>query len=353
MARQNRPLLLTADTELLDELLGLAAAADVAVDVAVEPAACRPQWTGAPLVLVGPDVAPALPAARLEPRPGVLLVARGSPTESLRKVATVLGADDVVGLPSGEATLLERLADVTEPAARARVIGVVGGRGGAGASVLAAALALTAAARGAAAWLIDLDPLGGGSDAGVGAELRTGARWGDLGVLTGRLSPAALRDAVPVVHGVAVVATAHPAVDPAAEAVRAVVSAAARGPGVVVLDLARHRTAAQDEAVAELDDLLVAVPAEIRAILAAGRVIDALAPTPAVPRVVVRRTTDTLPTPEVLRGMRLAFAGELPDEDRVRDAAQLGDGPGLIRGTKLAELCTTLLDRSLAPAVAA
>jgi secretion/DNA translocation related CpaE-like protein len=352
MTRQNRPLLLTTDAELLDELLGLAAAAGVAVDVAAEPSAGRPLWTEAPLVLVGADVAPDLLSARLDPRPGVLLVAQGSPTETVRDVATAVGADDVVGLPSGEAVLLDRLADVAEPAARARVIGVIGGRGGAGASVLAAGLALTAVARGPA-WLIDLDPLGGGADAGLGAELRIGARWSDLGVLTGRLSPAGLRNAVPEVHGVSVVAISHPAEEPTPEAVRTVISAAGRGGGVVVLDLARHRTPARDAAIGALDDLLVVVPAEIRAMLAAGRVLGRLGPTPAAPRVVVRKTTDALPAREVLRGVGLPFAGELPDEARVFEASQLGDAPGLVRGTKLAALCATLLDRSLAGPVAA
>jgi secretion/DNA translocation related CpaE-like protein len=352
MARQNRPLLLTTDTELLDELLGLAAAADVAVDVAVDPAPCRPQWTDAPLVLVGAELARVLPAARLQPRPGVLLVARGSPSEDMTEVAAAVGAEEVIGLPSGEAMLLDRLADVAEPAARARVIGVVGGRGGAGASVLAAGLALTAATRGPA-WLIDLDPLGGGTDAGLGAELRPGARWPDLAVLTGRLSPAALRAAVPVVYDVAVVATSHSVDDLAPAAVRTVVTAASRDAGVVVLDLPRHRTAARAEAIAVVDDLLMVVPAEIRAVLAAGRVVRQLGAASAAPRVVVRRIRDGLPAREVLRGLGLPFAGELPDEVRVRQAAQIGDAPGLVRGTQLTELCTTLLDRSLVPRVAA
>lgn len=352
MTRQHRPLLLTADTDLLDELLGLAAAAGVAVDVAAEPATCRPQWTNAPLVLAGAEVAAALLPAQLDPRPGVLLVARGSPTDDLQRLVTVVGAEEVVSLPSGEGILLDRLADVAEPAARARVIGVIGGRGGAGASVLAAGLALTAAARGPA-WLIDLDPLGGGSDTGLGAELRIGARWADLELVNGRMSPSALRSSVPEVHDVAVIATTHPPVELAPEAVRTVISAAGRGSGVVVLDLARHRTAARDAAISALDDLLVVVPAEVRAVLAAGRVLGGLGPTPAAPRAVVRGTTEALPVREVLRGVGLPFAGELPDEARVHEAAQLGDASGLVRGTRLAELCTTLLDRSQVRPVAA
>jgi hypothetical protein len=69
--------------------------------------------------------------------------------------------------------------------------------------------------------------------------------------------------------------------------------------------------------------------------------------------VVVRKIQDGLPVREVLRGLGLPFAGELPDEVRVRQAAQIGDAPGLVRGTQLTELCTTLLDRSLVPRVAA
>src|SRR5215207_9079924 len=79
MTAAPRPLLLTADTELLDDLLGASTAAGVAVDVAAEPAACRPQWSEAPLVVVGADAVPAVLTARLARRTGVLLAARGSP----------------------------------------------------------------------------------------------------------------------------------------------------------------------------------------------------------------------------------------------------------------------------------
>jgi secretion/DNA translocation related CpaE-like protein len=341
-----RPLLLTMDTDLLDDLLGMAAAAGVAVDVAVEPAGCRPQWTNAPLVLLGADLAAALPSARLRPRPGVLLVARGSPTEELRETAAVVGAEAIV-LPEGEPAILDRLADTAEPAARGRVIGVLGGRGGAGASVLAAGLALTAVAP---AWLIDLDPLGGGADAGLGAELSAGARWADLGLLAGRLSPTALRDAVPEVCGVSVLATAHPVEELKPDTVRTVIRAASRGGGTVVLDLPRHRTAARDQALVLVDEVLVVVPAEIRAVLAARRVVQGL---PTTPRVVVRTVPGALPASEVVRGLGLPFAGQLSDEVTVRAAAQVGDPAGLVRGTELAELCRTLLDRSDVLAVAA
>jgi secretion/DNA translocation related CpaE-like protein len=342
MSPQHRPLLLTGDPELLDQLLGVAAAAGVAVDVAIDAATCRPQWTESPLVLLGGDVIDATLAAGLRARPDVLAVAHDGITPELRNAAVSIGAEDILDLARDEAELVERLADVMEPAAPARVIGVLAGRGGAGASVLAAGLALTAAARGPS-WLIDLDPFGGGADALLGAELSAGARWTDLGALAGRLSPSALRSAVPVVNGVAIVAADERSTEEAPpESVRAVVSAASRGGGTVVLDLGRHPTLARDEAVAVTDELPLVVPAELHGVLAARRVAHSLRSPAPTPRAVIR-VPGALPGREVLRGLDLPFAGELADEVTVRAALQVGDAAALVRGTELAALCEALL----------
>ena len=343
MTRQHRPLVLTADPELLDQLLGTASAAGVAVDVAVEPATCRPQWTDAPLILVGAELAAAVSAAGLTPRARLVLVTRGTATPELLSIADTVGAEEVMGLEGREDDLAERLADATEPPARARVIGVLGGRGGAGASTLAAGLALTAAGRGPS-WLIDLDPIGGGADAGLGAELSAGARWSDLATLIGRLSPHALRSALPEVAGVAVVSAGGDVMtEMRPEAVRAVVSTAVRGGGTTVLDLGRTSTAAREVAVAAVDDLLFVVPAELRAVIAARQVAESLAPTAPTPRVVVRAVAGALPGGEVARALGLSLAGELPDEVTVRAAIQTGDPAALLRGTKLAALCDAIL----------
>ena len=353
MTRQHRPLVLTADPELLDQLLGTAAAAGVAVDVAVEPATCGPQWTDAPLVLVGDELAAAVAGAGLTPRAGLVLVTRGTATPELWRVADALGAEDVIGLQGHEDDLLERLADATEPPARARVIGVLGGRGGAGASTLAAGLALTAVGHGPA-WLIDLDPIGGGADAGLGAELESGARWSDLATLSGRLSTDALRRALPEVEGVALLAAGgEVSTELRPEAVQAVVSAAGRGRGTVVLDLGRTATTARDVAVAAVDDLLLVVPAELRAVIAARQVIELLAPTAPSPRVVVRVIPGALPSGEVARGLDLSLAGELPDEGTVRAAIQMGEPAALLRGTGLAALCEAILGGPAAMGMAA
>ena len=80
------------------------------------------------------------------------------------------------------------------------MLAVIGGRGGAGASVFATALA-HAAPR---ALLVDVDPWGGGIDLALGSERDAGLRWPDLAAGGGRVGYPALRAALPSRHGVAV-----------------------------------------------------------------------------------------------------------------------------------------------------
>lgn len=338
-----RPLVVTGETELLDDLLGAAAAVGVAVDVGVDLSACGPQWTSAPLVLVGDDVVPAFVDACLHRRAGVLLVSRGSPGDAAMAGAARIGAEDMLVLPGDEAALVERLADAAEPAGAGRVVAVIPGCGGAGASATAAALALVAAGRGEAAWLVDVDPLGGGADAGLGAELASGIRWSDLSTTAGRVSPQVLRDALPSVNGVAVLAC-DTADDLAPAAVRAVLAAARRGGGSVVIDLPRHLMTAGEQALAAADDVVVVVPAEVRAVLAARQLLRRTIPLNPAHRVVVRRVSDGVPAEEVARGLGLRFAGEVDDEPDVRAALLAGRPEGLVQGTTLGELCHGLLD---------
>jgi secretion/DNA translocation related CpaE-like protein len=345
-----RPLVLTADTELLDDVLGAAAAVGVAVDVAADPGFCRPQWMAAPLVLLGSDLAPAVAESTLRSRPGVLLVNRRAPTQEDRVSAAQVGAEDLVVLPAGEIALLERLADVVEPPKDGRIIGVLPGRGGAGASVLAAAIALTAADRGDAAWLVDLDPLGGGADTALGAEMEGGARWTELGSISGRLSTRALRDALPEVCDVAVLSCSGESdVDPEPAAVRAVLAAMRRGGDTAVVDLPRRPGTRLDFA----EEVLLVVPAELRAVLAARQLLHRLADLSLALGLVVRKVPNGLPVREVVRGTGIDLAGDYADEPGVRAALLTGDPRGLVRGTELGALCHRLLDRPATTARAA
>src|SRR5262249_29717036 len=96
------------------------------------------------------------------------------------------------------AWLVDRFTDLAAGSPnRGRVFAVLGGRGGAGASVLATALAVTARRRGLDALLIDADPLGGGVELVLGWGGMQGLRWSDLADARGRISPPALVGALP------------------------------------------------------------------------------------------------------------------------------------------------------------
>ena len=92
---------------------------------------------------------------------------------SLRLVSALVAALSVPVI----ALLVARLADSVEGGAPpARLVAVVGGSGGAGASTLSAALAVTALRLGVRPWLVDADPLGGGIDLALGGEDTVGLR---------------------------------------------------------------------------------------------------------------------------------------------------------------------------------
>jgi secretion/DNA translocation related CpaE-like protein len=86
----------------------------------------------------------------------------------------------------------------------AHIIGVVGGSGGVGASVLTAAIAVRASQAGLSAVCLDGDRLGGGLDVTLGIEQERGLRWPDLSGARGRIDGPELLRRLPSVDGVAV-----------------------------------------------------------------------------------------------------------------------------------------------------
>ena len=86
----------------------------------------------------------------------------------------------------------------------AHIIGVVGGSGGVGASVLTAAIAVRGAQTGLRPACLDGDRLGGGLDVTLGVEQESGVRWPDLAGARGRIDGPELLRRLPTVDGVAV-----------------------------------------------------------------------------------------------------------------------------------------------------
>ena len=105
-----RPLLVTGDPDLLDDLLRLAAAAGVETEVAHDVVAARGSWAAAPLVLVGADAVGELARGGLPRRPGVLVVPTDLADSTVWELAASAGAESVQPLPGAEALLVDRLA---------------------------------------------------------------------------------------------------------------------------------------------------------------------------------------------------------------------------------------------------
>lgn len=337
-----RPLLVTADPDLLDDLLRLCATGGSEPDVAVDAGAARRCWSSATLVLVGSDQLAPLARAGVLRRPGVLVVSRDLDDASVWQGAVDVGAERVLVLPDDEPRLVDALAD-----AGARcdglVVGVVGGRGGAGATTVAVGLALAAVRREQAALLVDGDPLGGGVDLVFGGERVTGLRWPDLVGTRGRLPAAALAGALPVLDGLSVLSWDRGAPEALpAEAARAVLEAARRSWDVVVVDLPRGFDDGTSAVLGLCDAVLVIVPAELRAVAAAGRVAARVAEHCRDVRLVVR-SSGPLGPKEVGASLGLPVAGTLRNEPRLRASLEDGLAPGRRPRSPLAQLGARLL----------
>jgi secretion/DNA translocation related CpaE-like protein len=339
-------LLATGDAALLDVLLRLAAAADVEATVAGDVDRGRAAWADADLVCVGEDLADDLAGADPPRRAAVVLVTTADRADAYRR-AVDIGAQDVAILPDAETWLVDRMTAAAEPdEAPATTVGVVGGRGGAGASVLSAVLAVTGTRRGWRGFLIDADPLGGGIDLVLGQEHTPGARWPELAARSGRLNGAALRAALPAVDRLAVLSWQRGgAGDIPVAAMRSVLRAAGHGSDLVVVDLPRHRDAAGTEALLACDVVLVVVPAEVRATVAADQIItDARRHVPDI-RLAVRGPAPGGLRPEVIaQSLGVPLAGWIPADKRLAIALE-GAEPGAIasRGP-LADFCADFLD---------
>ncbi|WP_432833919.1 septum site-determining protein Ssd [Dactylosporangium sp. CA-092794] len=346
----HRPLLVTDDPALLQEIVTLAAGLALDLDVVPGPEPARRRYPTAPLVLIGDEVAPACARARLPRRSGVLLVARSHGMARLTALAEAVGAGDVVRFPTGAGYLVGRLLNPTAPAAlatavRGRIVAVVGGRGGAGATVLAAGLAITAGRIGLRSLLVDADPLGGGVDLVLGWEDVSGLRWPALSATSGAVDPPALVNALPSRGAVAVLSCGGDAqVTLPHEAMATALDAGSRGRDLVVADLPRRLDEAAVLALQAADRVLLVVPAELRACAAAGRVAATLAPHTDAVQVVVRvPAPGRLRARHVARSLGLPVAGTLRAERGLPRRLERGAPPAARGRGPLAALCRRIL----------
>lgn len=336
-----RALLVTADPLLRDELLRLAAAAGVGVDVAADVPSALRCWTTAAVVLVGSDLAAELARAEPSRRDSVQVATWSNPPDELFRRALSLGAESVVELPSGAAWLSSRLADAgDEGRLRGMVVGVTSGSGGAGATTFACALAQVAARHGPTL-LLDADPFGPGVDRVLGLEDRAGIRWEELLSTSGRLGARALREAVPRAADLGVLTwSTGSARRLSAEPVREALAAARRGHDTVVVDLPRAADPVSTDLADRCDRVLVVVTASVTGVASASRWA-ARFPERSRLRLVVRGSAAD---PElVARAVGLPVAVSMADQRGLEEAIDLGFGPVRSQRGPLGRAATAVL----------
>ncbi|RBY94066.1 septum formation initiator [Blastococcus sp. TBT05-19] len=343
----SRPLVVSSDEDLLDDLLRVLAAAGTEAERAAGGPALRRAYRDAPLVLVGADALATGVLRALPRRPGVVVVTAGELPAAEWAAAVEVGAERVAVLPADESWLLARsAAAVRTPVARGPLVAVGAACGGAGASTVAGAVAL-AASDGAV--LVDADVWGGGLDLLVGAERAEGLRWPDLLGLRGRVAGEALLAALPEVAGVHLLTAdrEHPAPVPA-EALTAVVDAA-RGTGrPVVVDLPRPGPEGPGEGtrtvLADADLALLVVPARLRAASAARLLVTAGGTPWSAARLVVRTFPGGLGPDDVAEVVGCPVVGELPHDRAVMVRGERGQPPGTGPRSVLGALARRVLD---------
>ena len=269
MSTNTGVLALVTDEALRTDVERIAAAAGVHVVHAVEPSSPR-VWAAAAAVLLDIDAARRCAALALRRRDRTFVVTRADLDAGDWPEVIALGAQRVVRLPAEEVALSALLSDAVESARevprRGAVIAVVGARGGAGASVFAAALAMCAGE----ALLVDVDPWGGGLDLVMGSEGTPGLRWNDLALQGGRIGWTSLRDALPAQRGTTVLSMGRDGGHVDAAALDAVVEAGCRGGVTVVCDVPRRATSAAETALAAADLVVLVTPADVRSCAAAA-----------------------------------------------------------------------------------
>ncbi|HEY6934637.1 MAG TPA: septum site-determining protein Ssd [Marmoricola sp.] len=343
------PVLVSLDDVLVADVLRLAAAAGVAVDVARTPTAALRRWSSAPLVLVAPDLAADLAAAAPARRPGVHVVGREPLPDALFRDALAVGAESVAALPASETWLVELLTDVGDGAASPAVtVGVLAGSGGAGATVFACALAEAAASRGPAL-LVDGDPWGPGVDRVLGLEERDGVRWDAMLQATGRLSARSLRESLPRKGDLSVLTwpvEGSASLQPFA--VREVLSAGIRGFGVVVVDLPRRADGVVEELVSRCDHVVLVCGLTVPAVAAASRVARTLLAGAASCHLVTRGSAGVRPA-EVAQALGLPLLVEMADQRGLDEAVGLGAGPVRSGRGRLGRAARTALGQLVPP----
>ena len=238
---------------------------------------------------------------------------------------------------------------VASPPQRALVVGVVGGRGGAGASTLAAGVARQLARR-TATVLVDLDRASAGIDVLLGLEGADGVRWPDLADARGEVPGADVLALLPRWGSCAVLSAdrARPGA-PEPAVVADVLHALTAEAGALVLDLDRAAVVAGESLVGACDAVLVVAPRDLRTVAGILAMRPHLRPA-GVPTWLVTRgpAPGGLDTAGLSDAVDLPVLATLPADRGVSAALERGGVPDTGRTARAAARVIGALQRALA-----
>jgi secretion/DNA translocation related CpaE-like protein len=333
------PVLLTGAADVREQVLAAAAAAAVQVRVCGEPDELGP--VPPPVLLVGADRAAVLARSPVVSRTTVHLVGAVADQQRLCEWSAALGATVIV-LPDGLRWLTTILAGGRGGRATGRMIAVVGGSGGVGASTLAVGVAWAAVRQGRRVALVDLDAGGGGLDLLLGLEQAPGWRWPALLGADGFLGD--LHGQLPRLESLAVLSHAReqgPELGPAA--VTAVLRSLRRTHDLVVIDAGARPAATEPAAVRGCDGALLVCSGDLRGVAAAAqriRGIDAQVPLAAV---LSRVRSGSHGEDAIGRALGVPVITTLPADKRVAVGAEAGEPPGRSAGRAWRRTCHRVL----------
>ncbi|WP_314215736.1 septum site-determining protein Ssd [Pseudarthrobacter equi] len=334
-------LLVTASAFLRSEVERIVAAAGGRLRVALDAAEGGRHWDGAAAVLVGSDIRE-LPPRRRAP---AVLVGLDGEGDSLWHLAAALGAERVAVLPDAAAWLADHLSRSRSPGPGGLVLGLTGGCGGAGATTAAIWIAQAAAGMGVRVLLVDGDPWGGGLELAIAAEDYPGLRWPDLSDARGSIDPLQLADSLPVSGGFSFLSWPASREQPdqvAGPAAAGVLDAARRGYELVVVDIGRRaeplKTFAWD-----CDRIFVVVPAQLKAAVAAVRLLQEFPPVEA--SVLMRgKPGAAIDGPLLADAIGLPVLGRVPELRGMAAAVESGRLLDLGRRRSVRRFAGTVLD---------
>lgn len=332
---------MTSSGVLRAEVERIVAAAGAHLRVVPDAVEAGRHWEAASAVLVGSDVRE-LPPRRQTPAVMVGLDGEG---DSLWHLAAVLGAERVAVLPDAAAWLADHLSRSRSPGPAGLVLGITGGCGGAGATTAAIWIAQAAAGLGVRVLLVDGDPWGGGLELALAAEENPGLRWPDLAEARGSIDPLQLSDSLPVAGGFSFLswpATREQPLPVAAAAAAGVLDAARRGYELVLLDVGRGAETLHTVAW-DCDRIMMVVPAQLKAAVAAVRLLQELPPVEAA--LLVRgRPGSALDAALIADAVGLPVQGRIPELRAVAGAMESGRLLDLGKRRNIRRFAASVLD---------